>query len=333
MFKDYQLLIIILFFWLSVSIPAQEKLLFTYIDYSANEVRSAICDADGNNVIDLAFGKSFLPVWMNDKVILSTQSFIRLCDTAGLDMQKIGLGYRASVSNKEDMFAFYNKDGIIVYDSSKKFVKQIEVEPWTEVTITWSNDDSRISFYELKTQLCKIYDLKSDSIFVFGSFVYHPLWNRNNNLILYNKQLESGLFGVFITSKPSDAYGKMITSENEMCVVPGWSNKGDKIAFLRIRPDSLQPSQGDMYISDLVLYDLNSKKFSVLADDAGFTDQAFPQFSFDSNDEYIFYTAVNKDGNGVIKKINISTLESEVITKDFSLDHRLPVYKNFNKKD
>jgi hypothetical protein len=312
----------------------QSKILYTYIDNSQNEVRAAMVDEDGTNNIDLGFNKTFLPTWMNEKIILSSQNFIWMSDTNGYDMKKIGLGYRASVSYKEDKLAFYNKDGIIIYDSIGKFLKQIEIEPWFDVSITWLANDSCISYYELKNQACKIFNLCTDSIWVFGDYIYHPVWCPKNNWILFNKQLEDGIFAVFYTDKfTNDESSIQVSKNGEMCVVPIWSNDGEKIAYLRIKPDSLQNIETDMFISDLIMYDVKSDKQTVLTNNAGFTDQAFPQICFDDTDENIYFTSLNENGTGSLSKINLNTMQATLISINKDRDERLPHFRNFQKKN
>ena len=308
---------------------SQNKLLFTYVDYKNGEVRAAISDDDGSNKIDIGFNRTYLPVWLGNKIIYNSANLIWLCDSNGDDLTKIAPGFRASASKDQSLFAFYNHDGIAVCDSSGKLFKQISVDPWTEITITWMKNDSVISFYDIEKQTCYLFNLYSDSIYIFGKNIYHPIEQNNGDKILYNKQLENGAYAVFIIGSlisSDDDY--RLTLPGEMSVVPLWSNDGNKIAFLRIKPDSLQTIQSDMFLADLILYDITIEKFFLLANDAGFTDQAYPQVTFDENDEFIYYTAIHKNGNGYIRKVDISTSNIITITKDFRTDERLPLFKS-----
>ncbi len=308
---------------------SQNKILFTYVDYKNDEVRAAISDDDGENKIDIGFNRTYLPVWFGNKIIYNSANLIWVCDSHGDDLTKIAPGFRASTSKNHSMFAFYNQDGIAVYDSSGKLFKQVSVDPWTEVTITWMKNDSVISFYDIEKQTCYLFNLYMDSIYIFGKNIYHPLEQNNGGKILYNKQLENGTYSVFITdSSTSTSDDYQLTLPDEMCVVPHWSNDGNKLAFLRIKPDSLQTIESDMFLADLILYDITINKFFLLANDAGFTDQAYPQFTFDETDQFIFYTAIHQNGNGYIRKINVDSSEIITITKDFRTDERLPLFKS-----
>lgn len=308
---------------------AQSKILFTYVDYQNGEVRAAISDDDGSNKIDIGFNRTYLPVWLDNKIIYNSANLIWLCDSNGDDLTKIAPGFRASPSKDQRLFAFYNQEGIAVYHNSGKLFKQISVAPWTEVTITWMKNDSVISFYDIEKQTCYLFNVYTDSIFIFGKNIYHPLEQNNGNKTLYNKLLEDGTYAIFITdSLTSTNNDYQLTLPGEMSVVPVWSNDGGKIAFLRVKPDSLQVIESDMFLADLILYDLTINKFFLLANDAGFTDQAYPQFTFNETDQYIFYTAINKNGNGYIRKINVDSSEIKTITKDFRTDERLPLFKS-----
>lgn len=315
------------FFFLNIEFAfAQEKILYTYVDYKLGEVRAALLTTENNERLDLGFNKTYLPAWLGDKILFNGQNYIWLCNDDGSDLQKIGDGYRVSVSQKKNLFAFYSKNGISIYDSSLTFIKEIEVEAWSDVSITWIHNDSAFTYYNLQKQMCYLYFIYKDSVAQFGSHIYHPL--QYGSELLFNKMEEDGIFAVYnLKSGEPLERAKRISGEDEMAVVPMWMNSSKKICYLRVMPDSLQKIQSDMFRCELILYDTEKSSRIILASDASFTDQAFPQFSFSQNDEHIFYTAIVENGNGIIKKINLQSFETEELTKDFYLDERFPICK------
>jgi hypothetical protein len=319
---------------------AQIKIIFTSIDYNTEDVRAVICDFDGSNRIDLGFNKTYLPVWFNDKILFNSDTYMWECDTAGNNLKQLPEGFRISVSNDKTKFAFYNSKGIAISDSSGKIIKQILVDAWEDITITWSKDDEMISFYNPELDICYLFKLSNDSLMVFGDSIYHPLWNKKNDKILYNKITDEGFFDVMLIDSLGSKNPVRINSEKELAVVPVWSNSGEKIAYLSAAAEPEEEWITDMLTSKLILYDLNTSASIILTERAGFTDQAFPQIFFDENDEYIYFTSINDNGMGALTRINLNFLNNsdlsgqlpiqiEIISKDSSVDDRFPQVKKF----
>ncbi|MEO8398422.1 MAG: hypothetical protein ABI550_01265 [Ignavibacteriaceae bacterium] len=306
----------------------QTKIIYTAVDYSLNEVRAAICDSSGSNKYDLGFSKTYLPVWFGDNILFNSDTYIWKCDTVGGNLTKMMEGFRVSVSHDETMFAFYNLKGIGIADTSGKIIKQYLVEPWRDVTITWSKNDDQISYYNLEKETCYLFNLENDSLINFGEEIFNPLWHKSNSYILYNQKNKDGLFDVILNSIEKNKR-LILNSPGEMALVPIWSNDGTKIAYLVIKDKPKMEVQTDMLESTLMLYDLKTKAHTILTGDAGFTDQAFPQMSFDKNDKNIYYTSISSTGIGTLTKINLKTLSKEIISRNKNIDERFPLVKTF----
>lgn len=328
MFRKFKFLILLtaaLSFFLTRIIFPQEKILYTYVDYGSNEARAAILNTASNERLDLGFNRTYLPAWIGNNILFNGQNYIWSCNSDGSGLTKVGEGYRASVSQKENLFAFYSKNGISIFDSSLNFVKEIEVEAWTDVSVTWLKNDSAVSFYDLQKQICYLYFIFEDSIAQFGGYVYHPI--QKGSQILFNR-LEEKIYSVFLMKEhESPKNAKRISTGFDNSVVPIFSPNGKNIAYLKILPDSLQFIQSDMLRCELILYDIEKSETKIVAADAAFTDQAFPQFTFNKNSDVIFYTAVNENGLGVLKKIDLKSNATERLTLNPALDERFPVCK------
>ncbi|MBZ0200357.1 MAG: hypothetical protein K8H86_10850, partial [Ignavibacteriaceae bacterium] len=281
----------LLVFWFTLGAVgfAQTKIIYTAVDYVNNEVRAAICDADGSNKYDLGFNRTYLPVWFGDNILFNSDTYIWQCDSTGENLKQLSPGYRVSVSHNQKKYAFYSSPGISIADTSHKVIKEILIDPWEDVSITWSKDDSKISYFNNSTKKLFLFDLATDSVMTFGDFAFHPLWNPTDNSILFNQKNEKELFDVFTIDSLDSPDKKMISTPGEMAVVPVWSNDGQKIAYLSIHSAEDDSAVSDMLKSDIILYDKLTGEKKILADNAGFTDQAFPQVTFDANDEYIYY--------------------------------------------
>ena len=320
----------LLIFALSVitRLCSQTKIVFTAIDYQHDEVRAVICNSNGSSRTELGFNKTYLPVWLKDKILLNSDTFIWQCDTSGSNLQKLLAGYRVTVSNNENMFAFYDKDGIAISDVKGNITKRIEVSIFEDAAITWSKNDDKVSFFDPDKKVCFLFNLTNDSIEVFGDSIYHPLWNLKNDLVLFNKAKADGRFDVVLKKMNSDS-AVIINSAIENAVVPIWSNDGSKVAFLSFETEIENSLQTDLFPCKLVLYDLETRNKRVLSADAGFTDKAFPQMCFDGKDEFISFTKINENGIGSIARVNLQTFEQEVISKNPALDERFPHVKSF----
>lgn len=307
---------------------SQTKIIFTAIDYNHDEVRATICESDGSKRNELGFNKTYLPVWFNDKILLNSDTFIWQCDTSGENLLKLFPGYRVSVSNNKKMFAFYNKDGIGISDEVGKVVKRIMVNAFQDAAITWSKNDDKVSYFDPDKKICYLFNLTNDSLEIFGDSIFHPLWNRENDYVLYNRALSNGKFAVVLKSKQTQSE-LIINKQNENAVVPIWSNSGDKIAYLSFQTEIENSPETDIYTCNLVLYDLKKGTTQILVTDAGFTDKSYPQLCFDEKDEFLYYTKVNEIGLGSIARVSLNTLQRETISKDFNIDERFPLVKTF----
>lgn len=315
-----------LFILAAIQLHPQTKIVFTAIDYPNDEVRAVICDSDGNNRIELGFNKTYLPVWFNDKILLNSDTFIWQCDSSGENLQKLFPGYRAVVSNNKKMFAFYDRDGIGIADASCKVIKQIAVNAFEDAAITWAKNDDKVSYFDPEKKISYLFNLKNDSLEIFGDSIYHPLWNPRNELVLYNQTLHDEKFCVVVKNIKSDSKN-VISGQNENAVVPIWSSAGNKIAYLSFRTPIENSPQSDIFPCNLILYDLENKVSTILTSEAGFTDKAFPQMCFDERDEFLYFTKINENNLGSIARINLKTFKQETISVNMLLDERFPLVK------
>lgn len=319
---------LLLFLFLSFHLFPQTKILFTAIDYSSGEVRATICDEYSTNRHDLGFNKTYLPVWFGEKILLNSDNFIWQCDTAGERLTQLFLGYRVSVSNDKKMAAFYTSEGINIADESGKVIKQIFVNTLNDAAITWSRDDDKISYFDPDKQKCFLFNLKNDSIEVFGDSIFHPLWNPTKNYLLFNRALSDGKFNIVVRDL-LNGIEFIINKTGENALVPIWSSDGSKIAYLSFKTFLESSPETDLYACDLILFDLEKKSHKKLASNAGFTDKAFPQMSFDEKDEFLYFTLVNDNGLGSIARVNLRSMKQETIGKDNQIDERFPHVKTF----
>ncbi len=314
--------------FLSLQVFSQTKIVFTAIDYPNDEVRAIVCDSSGNNRNELGFNKTYLPVWFNDKILLNSDTFIWECDSSGENLKKLFPGYRASVSNNKKMFAFYDIEGIGIADENGKVIKQIAVNIFEDVAITWSKKDDKLSYFDPDKKICYLFNLTNDSLELFGNSIYHPLWNPKNDLLIFNRARSDGNYSVVMRNGLIGPETN-VNNSTENALVPIWSNSGDKIAYLIFQNPVENDPETDIYPCNLVLYDVEKKTTQILSADAAFTDRAFPQMCFDEKDEFIYFTKINEVGLGSIARINLKTLQQETISKDPNLDERFPHVKNF----
>lgn len=312
-------------------IHAQTKVVFTAIDYSNNEVRAVISDSDGGNRAELGFNKTYLPVWFNGKILLNSDYFVWQCDTSGQNLHKLFPGYRSSVSNNKTMIAFYDKDGISISDEKGRIIKQISVNAFQDVAITWSFDDKKVSYFNSEKNSCFLFNIESDSLEIFGDSIYHPVWSPDNKWIMYNRFNKEGRFSIIIR-RIYDGREFTIGDSNENAVVPIWSSSGNKIAYLSINLDLQNLVELDLVPCKLFLFELNKMSSTLISEDAGFTDNAYPQMCFDESDEFIYYTKINENNLGSIARINLKNFEEKILSKDFFIDERFPQVKSFSKK-
>lgn len=311
---------IILTILLVLTQHAQTRVLLTYVDNASGEARVGVWNEKEKSMLDLGFNKTYHPAKFGEKILMNGDSFVWSCAADGSGLRKIIYGYKAAVSHREDKFACYTGKGIGIVDSSGKTLKEIEVDPWTDMSVTWSENDESIYYYELVRQTCYRYDLHNDSLSVFGRGVYQPVFF--NGRIAFNKLSEDGIYSVFHGNTIADA--KEISGKMEMALVPSLSHNGRFVAYLSILPDSLQPAHTDMFRGRLCLYDSQSGNTTILSENAGFSDQVFPQASFSEDDRHILFTTIGEQGFGEIYCINVLTGNYTFKIAKSGMDIRFP---------
>ncbi|MBI2417922.1 MAG: hypothetical protein HYV28_08470 [Ignavibacteriales bacterium] len=313
---------------LTCLLSAQSAYIYTYVDYKNQDARIAIQNEKTGKSFDVGFIQSHLPIWAGNEVIFNGQNTIWKCDREGENLRRISPGFRASLSHDGSKYACYTGEGITVFDTSGKMLKILDLTPWIDITITWKPGDSVITYFSEEKQSCMMYFLNNDSISTLGKRIYQPTWN-SHGICLYNKLEESGMYQVYTKQGGRE---RKISFDDRMAVVPSWSNSGKAIAYLSVLPDSVQPGNTDMYVSELMLYETATGNTTILTSDAGFNDKVFPQLAFSEDDSFIYYTAVAENGNGKLKKINARTLESFVLREGAMIDCRFPTPDKPGKK-
>jgi len=316
---------ILLFFPISLS----AQILFTAIDHSENDIRACMLNDSTHEIIEISLNRSYLPTWIGDKIVFNFGNHIWMSDKSTKDQRIIFEGLKPVVSKSNSLIAGYSKQGITIVDSSGKVLKKLEVNFWEKVTPTFSFDEESISYFDKDREACYLFNWKNETNRLFGKNIYHPVWSPDGMQILFNTGKMDANFRVAVvdSSWKEGTPVNYITSINENAVVPIWSPKQNYIAYMILHSKNSNV-ESDLISSNIILYDIKTKVKTIIAEDAGFTEGAYPQFCFDGEEKYLYYTSVNSLGNGALVKIELkNNFQKKILTHDKNLDCRLPACK------
>jgi Tol biopolymer transport system component len=302
------------------------QILFTAIDHSSNDVRACLLDDSTNEIIEVSFNNSYLPVWLGDKIVFNYGNHIWISDKSTKNQRIIFEGFKPVISKSNTFIAGYTKDGITIADSSGKVLKKIDVNYWERITPTFSHDEESISYFDKERESCFLFNWKNETNRLFGKNVYHPSWSPDGSKILFNfGKIDSNFRVAVVDSSWKEGLPmNFITGINENALLPIWSPKQNFISYMILTPTSSKP-ESDLIGGNIILFDLKTKIKTIMAEDAGFTEGAYPQFCFDEDEKYFYYTSINSLGNGAISKIDLlNNFQKEILTHDNNLDCRLP---------
>lgn len=303
------------------------QILFTAIDHSANDVRACLLDDSTHEIIEISFNNSYLPIWFGVKIVFNYGNHIWISDKTTKDQRIIFEGLKPVVSRSNKYVAGYSKEGITIADSSGKVLKKIEVDYWEKITPTFSYDEKSISYFDKERESSFLFNWKNETNKLFGKNIYHPSWSPDGSKILFNfGKMDSNFRVAVVDSSWKEGIPmNFITNVNENSVLPIWSPKQNFIAYMTLNQINSK-SESDLMNGTIILYDLKTKIKTILAEDAGFTEGAYPQFCFDQSEKYFYYTSINPLGNGAITRIDMqNNFQNEILTHDNNLDCRLPV--------
>jgi hypothetical protein len=93
------------------------------------------------------------------------------------------------------MFAFYYQNGIGISDDKGKILKQLMVNAYEDVAITWSRKNDKVSYFDPDKKICCLFNLTNDSLEIFG--IRFISCEPVNHYVLYNRALTINLIYFF----------------------------------------------------------------------------------------------------------------------------------------
>lgn len=304
------------------------QILFTGVDKLTGTVKAYYLIEETGQIIELSSGNSYLPRWLNDEfIVLNIGNSIFKVDKFGNNKIYFFDGFMPVVSRSGKYIAAYSKEGIIIADSTGKILSKVEVDYWHKVTLMFSYDEKHIFYYDKTRNACFLFDWGNQTNRFLASHLYHPTYSPDGEFLLVNIGKVDSNFRVAIVPKNWQE-GKplnYITSPYENSIVPIWSPSGRYIAYMILHTQ--HPLENSDFIpASIILYDRTTKSKFVIAENAGFTEGAYPQFSFNGDEKYLYYTSILENGNGTISRIDLSkNFEKMDLINDKFLDARLPI--------
>lgn len=307
------------------------QLVFTGFDKLSNVVKAYHLNLQTGQINELSFANSYLPRWIDDTfIVLNIGNSIFKVDYLGESKKYFFDGFMPVVSRTGRLIAAYSKDGIIIGDSSGKKITVAEVNYWNKITPIFSFDERFIFYYDKERNATYKFDISKQTNEIFAHNIFHPLSSPDGKKLLINIGKVDSNFRVGVVSsvwkenQPID----YITSQYENSIIPIWSPSGRYIAYMTLLAN--QPLENsDLIPANIIFYDTQTGTKTIVADDAGFTEGAFPQFSFSQDEKYFYYTKINDNGNGNIVEIDFSNPSNrKILIHDQNIDARIPLYAN-----
>lgn len=305
------------------------QVVFTGVDRLTETVKAYYLNVETEQLLELSFSNSYLPRWLNENfIVLNIGNSIFKVDKYRDRQVFFFEGFMPVVSNSGKYVAAYTTDGIVVSDSSGKILRKLEVDYWSRITPTFSHDERIIFYYDKKREATFGFDWENLTNHLFAHYVYHPVFSPDGSKILINVGKVDSNFRVGIVNPDwkENQPINYITSPYENSIVPIWSPSGKYIAYMTLLSQkTIQNS--DFIPARIVLYDTNSKTKQIISEDAGFTEGAYPQFSFSKDERYFYYTAVREIGTGTIVQVDLqNNFEKKILINDPNIDARIPIY-------
>ncbi len=182
-------------------------------------------------------------------------------------------------------------------------------------------------YYDKKREATFRFNWEEQRNHLFGHYIFHPVYSPDGSKILINVGKVDSNFRVGIVNPDWNENQPInyITSSYENSIVPIWSPSGQFIAYMTLLTKSTIPNS-DFIPARIVLYNTKTKTKEIISEDAGFTEGAYPQFSFSKDERYFYYTAVRENGAGTIVQVDLlKNLEKKILINDPDIDARLPI--------
>ncbi len=311
------------------------QIVFTGYDKLNESVKAFYLNLESEQLIELSYANSYLPRWLNeDYIVLNIGNSIFKVDKFRQLQDYFFEGFMPVVSRSGKYIAAYSKMGIVVADSSGKVLSLLEVDYWSKVTPIFSYDEKAIFYYDKNREATFKFDWKNQTNKLFAQNLIHPISSPDGKRILINTGKMDTNFRIGIVSDDwkENSPINYISSVYENSVVPIWSPSGRYIAYMTLLTNK-KLENSDLIPANIILYDTKNGSKQIIADDAGFTDGAFPQFSFSQDEKYLFYTSIRENGTGTIVQLNLSDFSKKILIADPNLDARIPLYCDFTSSN
>ncbi|MGB9665465.1 MAG: TolB family protein [Ignavibacteria bacterium] len=304
------------------------QIVFTGYDRLNESVKAFYLNLENEQLTELSYANSYLPRWLNENyIVLNIGNSIFKVDKFRQKQNYFFEGFMPVVSRSGKYVAAYSQKGILVADSTGKVLSILEVDYWSKVTPIFSSDEKSIYYYDKKREATFKFDWEKQTNNLFAHNVIHPLTSPDGKRILINFGKMDSNFRVGIVSSDwkENLPINFITSVYENSIVPMWSPSGRYIAYMTLLTNK-KLENSDLIPANIILYDTRNGTKQSLTDDAGFTEGAFPQFSFSQDEKYFYYTSIRENGTGTIVQFDLSDFSKKILIADPELDARIPLY-------
>lgn len=319
----------VLFIGLMLGINLYAQVVFTGVDRLTESVKAFYLNVETEQISELSFSNSYLPRWLSENfLVLNIGNSIFKVDKYREKQIYFFEGYMPVVSNSSRYVAAYSKNGITIADSSGKILTVLEVDYWSKITPIFSFDEKSIFYYDKRREATFKFNWEKQTNQLFAHYVFHPLHSPDGTELLINiGKVDSNFrIGIVHSNWAENQPINYITSPYENSVSPIWSPSGNYIAYMTLLSKNTIAGS-DFIPARIVLYNKKTRTKQIITEDAGFTDGAYPQFSFSKDEKYFYYTAIRENGTGTIVQIDLSNnFEKKILINDFNIDARLPLY-------
>lgn len=322
----------VLLFTLLFFVNLSAQIVFTGYDRLSESVMAFHLNLENEQLTGLSYANSYLPRWLNENyIVLNIGNSIFKVDKFREKQTFLFEGFMPVVSRTGKYIASYSQKGIVVADSSGKILSILEVDYWSKVTPIFSYDEKSIYYYDKNREATFKFDWANQTNKLFAHNVIHPVSSPDGKKILINigKMDSNFRVGIVLSDWKENEPINYISSAYENSIVPIWSPSGRYIAYMTLITNK-KLEDSDLIPANIILYDTGNGSKQIIADDAGFTEGAFPQFSFSQDEKYFFYTSIRENGTGTIVQINLTDYSKKVLIADPNLDARIPLYCEFN---